>query len=73
MYSALVRLHIEYCAAHYKKDVQALERIQRRAMMLMRGLKNKSYEEHEMELVLFSLEKRLRRGLIPLYSYLKGG
>jgi len=73
LYSALVRLHIDYCASHYKKNVQALERIRKRAMMLVRGLENKSYEEQEMELVLFSLEKRLRRGLISLYSYLKGG
>ena len=63
---AVVRPHLEYCeqfwAPYLRKDVLALERVQRRFTRMIPGMKSLSYEERLRTLGLYPLEFRRIKG-----------
>jgi len=66
LYKALVRPYLEYCeqfwAPYLRKDVLALEGVQRRFTRMIPGMKGLSYEERLGSLGLYSMEYRRMRG-----------
>jgi len=77
LYLALVRPHLDCCAQlwapQYERDMDILERVQRRAMKTFKGLEHLSCVDRLRELGLLSQEKRrLRWHLINAYKHQKG-
>ena len=77
LYNSLVRPQLEYCVQawcpYYRKDIDKLERVQRRVTKMIPNLRNKTYEERLKELNLFPLsQRRLRGDLIQVFKIIKG-
>ena len=77
LYKAIVRPHLKYCIQAWrpyrKKDIDTLERIQRRATKMIPELRDLSYEERLKECGLTTLETRWLRGdQIEVFKILNG-
>ena len=77
LYKSLVRPHLDYSVQAWrpflKKDIETLERVQRRATRMVEGLKNIPYEERLKRLNLTTLEtRRLRADMIEVYKMFHG-
>ena len=77
LYKALVRPKLEYCVQawcpYLKKDIEKLEKVQARAIRLITGCKNLSYENRLQYTGLTTLSERRTRGdMLEVFKILKG-
>ena len=77
LYKSLVRPHLEYCIEawrpHLVKDIEILERVQRRDTRMIEECANKTYEERLAMAGLTTLEcRRMRADLLEVFKILKG-
>ena len=77
LYKSIVRPHLEYCIQAWrpyrKKDIDKLERIQRRATRIISELIYLSYENRLLQCGLTTLEtRRLRGDQIELFKIVNG-
>ena len=77
LYTTYVRPHLDFCVQavgpYMRQDFSALEKVQRRATKLVRGLKFLPYPDRLRRLGLCSMEERVRRGdLISTFKILTG-
>ena len=65
LYKSLVRPHLEYCIQawrpHYKKDIDVLEKVQKRATRMIEGCGEMDYERRLKHTGLTTLETRRER------------
>jgi ribonuclease P/MRP protein subunit RPP40 len=77
LYKVYVRPHLEYCiqawSPYWKADKEKLEKVQRRAVNMVAGLKGKTYQGKLREVGLTSLEDRRDRGdMIQTFRIIHG-
>ena len=77
LYKSLVRPRLEYCiqawSPYHKKDIEVLERVQKRATKIVYGYEDLNYKHRLSLLELPSLEERRIRGdFIEAFKLLKG-
>ena len=72
-----MKAHLEYrlqfWSPQFRKDIAAIERVQRRATQLITGQARLSFEERLKETGLYPLEKRCLRGeMMEMFKVMKG-
>ena len=77
LYKAMVRPHLEYCSLvwspYLKKDIQSIEKVQRRVTKMIPSISAINYEESLKRTGLISLEnRRLRADLLEVFKILRG-
>ncbi len=77
LYKSLVRPHLDFCVQawrpHLKKDIEVLEKVQRRATRMVDGYKGMEYEERLKRIGLTKLElRRERADMLEVFKILKG-